>query len=218
MTKPLPLLAAVLAALALAGCPDEPQPNPRNGYPPTGYPPTGYPPTGYPPTGYPPTGYPPTGNPPPLPPPAAAPTPPPVDPNAPPGTATAIDAGLMGAAAPALANLGAQNMPNMRAEGGPFAGAFREGDKLAHVFQLLPGRCYGVVGVGVGIADLDLELVLGEPPVDYTMGSDGSKSPQAVIGSGGKCIQNTLPTEEPAKVIVTAKSGKGSALVQIYWK
>jgi hypothetical protein len=83
---------------------------------------------------------------------------------------------------------------------------------------MLPGRCYGVVGVGAGIADLDLELSIGEPPVDYTMGSDGTKASQAVIGLGGKCIQNTLPTDEPAKVIVSAKQGKGSALVQIYWK
>jgi hypothetical protein len=220
MTKPLLML--LTAAMALVGCPDEPPPNPRHGYPPTGYPPTGYPPTGYPPTGYPPTGYPPTAYPPPTataPPPAPTAAPlPPVDPNAPPGTATAIDPNTMAAAAPTLNGLAAQHMPRMQPEGGPFAGSFREGDKLTQVVHLVPGRCYGVIGVGAGIADLDLELVLGEAPVDYTMGSDGTKGPQAIIGPGGKCIQNTLPTEEPAKVIVTAKAGRGSALVQIYWK
>ncbi len=109
-------------------------------------------------------------------------------------------------------------MVNMRPDGEDFAAQFNTGQLLEHPFEILPGRCYGVVAVAAGITDLELTMVLGEPPVDHIMGSDALKGPQAVIGPSGKCISNPLPAPAMAKIVVTAVSGAGTVIARIYSK
>jgi hypothetical protein len=121
-------------------------------------------------------------------------------------------------ARPALEKLAARNMVNLRPDGEPFAAQFNNGQIFEQSFEIIPGRCYGVVAVGMGISELDLALVLGEPPVDHVMGKDELKGPQAVIGASGKCISNPLPSPDQAKIVITAVTGAGTAIAQIYSK
>jgi hypothetical protein len=134
------------------------------------------------------------------------------------GPALSIHLAHMQRARPALDQLAARNMVNMRPDGEPFAAQFNNGQVFEHSFEIIPGRCYGVVAVSMGITELDLAIVLGEPPVDHVMGKDELKGPQAVIGPSGKCISNPLPSPDQAKVKITAVTGTGTAIAQIYSK
>jgi hypothetical protein len=146
---------------------------------------------------------------------------PPLAPFGPPdpgGAAAAIHIAHMQRAMPALDQLAARHMINMLPEGEPFAAQFNEGQIFEQEVEIEPGRCYGLVAVAMGIKELDLVFVLGEPPVDHVLGRDALKGWQAVVGPSGKCIQNTLPTPEKAKVQIKAVTGAGTAVAQLYSK
>ncbi len=132
------------------------------------------------------------------------------------GAATSIDIRHMLRAAPALNQLAATHMIKMQKEGPPFAGQFNEGQVLEHTFEVLPGRCYGVVAIAGGITELGLRIELGEPPVTAVLGKDEMKGPQAVVGPSGNCVRNTLPTPDEARVVMTAVAGAGTAVARVY--
>jgi hypothetical protein len=199
----LPL--GVLFVIA-AGCSSEPDPNDPSQFQGQGqgqYPPGQYPPGQYPPgtATAPPTGTAPaTGT----------------------GTATSSATPIAPAAAaiatPALTALASAETRGMSPEGGAFAGNFQQGQTLEQPFNIEPGKCYTVVGVGVGITELDIQIVGQLGPVSQALAQDNQTGPQAVVGSAGNCFKNPLPVGGPAKVVMKATGGTGLAVAQIYKK
>jgi len=107
----------------------------------------------------------------------------------------------------------------MQPDGPSFAGQFQQGQTLEQAFQIQPGKCYSVIGVGVGITELDVQIVLHQPPLPpYVAAQDQGTGPQAVLGGKGQCFKNPLPVGGPAKVVMTATGGAGIGMAQVYSK
>ncbi len=228
------LLPAAVICTAVFACSDTPDPNdpsqfnPNAGYgaqypgtTPGAYPTTpGAYPTNPNPGGYPtnpnPGGYPTAA------PPATYPTAPPATTAAPPsggGKATAVPPHFAALAQPVLTGLARQHTSGMRPDGGAFAAQFQQGQTYEQPFQIQPGRCYSVIGVGIGIQELDVQLVIHQPPLPpYVAAQDQTTGAQAVLGPKGNCFRNPLPMGGPAKVIMTARAGAGVAMAQIFSK
>jgi hypothetical protein len=211
-------LTSALAACALlaAGCGDEPDPNDpsqfQGGYgqqypQPGGY---GQPQPGYPQPGQPQPGYPQPGQPAPQ---------PQTQPQSGGNEATPVPPAAAAMAQPILQGLAQKDAPGMQPDGGSFAGQFQQGQVLEQPFQLQPGRCYTVIGVGIGITELDIQIVMHQPPLPPApLAQDNTTGPQAVLGGGGQCFKNPLPIGGPAKVVMTATGGSGLAMAQIFSK
>ncbi len=135
------------------------------------------------------------------------------------GKATAAPPYLAAAAQPVLAGLAQQHARGMKSDGAAFAAQFQQGQTFEQPFQIQPGRCYAVIGVGMGIQELDVQLVIHQPPLPpYVAAQDQTSGSQAVLGGGGNCFRNPLPMGGPAKVIMTARAGAGVAMAQIFSK
>lgn len=133
-------------------------------------------------------------------------------------SATPIAPAAAAIATPALTALASAETRGMSPEGGAFAGNFQQGQTLEQPFNIEPGKCYTVVGVGVGITELDIQIVGQLGPMTQVLAQDNQQGPQAVLGSGGNCFKNPLPVGGPAKVVMTATGGTGIAVAQIYKK
>jgi hypothetical protein len=209
-------VVAAFAALAV-GCSDTPDPNDPSQFDPNynyQYPPQpGQPQPGYPQPGQPPQpGVPQPGTPQPQ-------TPPAPQPGAGGNAATPLPPAAAVVAQPILTGLAQQEVAGMQPDGQAFAGQFQQGQILEQPFQVQPGRCYAVVGVGVGITELDVQIVLHQPPLPpYVAAQDQGTGPQAVLGGRGNCFKNPLPIGGPAKVVMTATGGAGLAMAQLYSK
>lgn len=136
------------------------------------------------------------------------------------GSASAIDPNLASAATIPLNNLAATEAPGMTKEGGPIAGQFSAGQTLEQQIQLMPGKCYTIVGVGAGITELDISLVALTPiPMGSSvLAQDNSSGSNAVLGGRGNCYRWSLPVGINAKFIVKATAGSGVAAAQLYVK
>src|SRR5690606_4985854 len=109
------------------------------------------------------------------------------------GQATPVPPAAAAAATPLLQGAAQNEMRGMQPDGAAFAGQFQQGQTLGQPFQLQPGRCYGVVGIGIGITELDVAIVLHQPPLPpYTAAQDQGSGPQAILGGGGNCFKNPL--------------------------
>jgi hypothetical protein len=109
----------------------------------------------------------------------------------------------------------------MQPEGSAFAGNFQQGQTLEQSLQLEPGKCYTVVGAGgPGITELDVTIVAQPAPIipPQVIAQDNQTGPNATLGGGGNCFRNPSPVGIPAKVVLTARSGGGMAVAQIYKK
>jgi hypothetical protein len=133
-------------------------------------------------------------------------------------SATPIAPAAAAIATPALTALASAETRGMSPEGGAFAGNFQQGQTLEQPFNIEPGKCYTVVGVGVGITELDIQIVGSLGPMTQVLAQDNQTGPQAVLGSGGNCFKNPLPVGGPAKVVMKATGGSGLAVAQIYKK
>lgn len=137
------------------------------------------------------------------------------------GSATPIAPAAAAAATPVLQAMAANEVKGMQPDGGAFAGQFQQGQTLEQPFNIQPGKCYSVVGVGIGITQLDIQIqtvaaIPGMPPV--TLAQSSGSGPNATLGGGGNCFKNPLPVGGPAKVVVKATGGAGIALAQIFSK
>jgi hypothetical protein len=137
------------------------------------------------------------------------------------GSATPIAPAAAAAATPVLQAMAANEVKGMQPDGGAFAGQFQQGQTLEQPFNIQPGKCYSVVGVGIGITQLDIQIqaqatIPGMPPV--TLAQSNGSGPNATLGGGGNCFKNPLPIGGPAKVVVKATAGSGIALAQIFSK
>ncbi len=137
------------------------------------------------------------------------------------GSATPIAPAAAAAATPVLQAMAANEVKGMQPDGGAFAGQFQQGQSLEQPFNIQPGKCYSVVGVGIGITQLSIQIqaqatIPGMPPV--TLAQSNGSGPNATLGGGGNCFKNPLPIGGPAKVVMTATGGSGIALGQIFSK
>ncbi|WP_437828697.1 hypothetical protein [Sorangium sp. So ce1153] len=136
------------------------------------------------------------------------------------GSASAIDPNFASAATIPLNNLAATEAQGMTKEGGPIAGQFSAGQTLEQQIQLMPGKCYTVLGVGAGITELDISLVALTPiPMGSSvLAQDTLTGSNAALGGRGNCFRWSLPVGINAKYIVKATAGSGIAAAQLYVK
>lgn len=142
------------------------------------------------------------------------------------GNATRIDPTMAALATGALAQVAGTEAPGMQPEGTLGAANFTQGQSLEHVFQMIPGKCYTVVGVGAGIQQLDIAMTVVSPlpgfnPPPFGV-NDKKTTPlgsQSVLGSKTKCVKLVLlPAPLPVKFTITATKGQGLAAAQLFSK
>ncbi|WP_437552834.1 MULTISPECIES: hypothetical protein [unclassified Sorangium] len=135
------------------------------------------------------------------------------------GQATPIAPAAVSAATPILTAMAASEVQGMQPEGGAFAGQFQDGQTLEQPFNIQPGKCYSVIGVGLGVQELNLQIVAQPAPMlpPVVLSQDNTTGPNATLGGKGSCFKNPLPVGGPAKAIMTVK-GSGLAVAQIYVK
>jgi len=231
-------LLFVSTSFLVVGCGNKDQPPPQQpqqfygqqqgqyGYPPgqdpnaQGYqqqPPQGYP-QQQPPQGYP-QQQPPQGYPQQQPPPPVATGAPP---GAPPGAPAGADAATAAAVQLALKPRAATEAKGMKEDGPAIGGMLQEGGTLTQEFNLMPGRCYTILGQGLPpIAQLDLNLsgkalIPGVPPA--VLAASSTKGAGASIGAGKNCYKNPFPIAAPVVLTVKATTGSGPAGAQVYSK
>jgi hypothetical protein len=150
--------------------------------------------------------------------PGQQPQPQPGQPAAAGGQASPIAAAAM--ATPLLTPLQQSEAPGMQPEGQAFAGQFQEGQTLEQPLTLNPGKCYTVIAVSAGIQELDAMIAIQPLPniPPQTLAQDNASGAQATVAGKGSCFKNPLPIATPAKVIIRATRGAGSAVAQVYVK
>jgi hypothetical protein len=134
--------------------------------------------------------------------------------------ATPIDPNLAAAATVPLQAFAASEAAGMKAEGPPFAGQFQAGQILEQPTQVLPGKCYTIVGVGAGVTELDIQLIAltPVPGMSPVLAQDNSSGANASLGGRGNCYRWTLPVGINAKIVLKATAGSGIAAGQLYSK
>jgi hypothetical protein len=221
MMRLLTPMTVLAACSMLIACSDTPDPNDPSQFDPNynyQYPPQPGQPGQYPQPGQP-GQYPQPGQPYPQPAQPQPGTPAPQPTGGGSGTATPLPPAAAAVAQPILTGLAGQEVQGMQPDGSSFAGQFQQGQTLEQPFQIQPGKCYSVIGVGVGITELDVQIVLHQPPLPpYIAAQDQGTGPQAVLGGRGNCFKNPLPVGGPAKVVMTATGGAGIAMAQVYSK
>jgi hypothetical protein len=135
-------------------------------------------------------------------------------------SASPLDPTAAQAATQLIAPLGAQNAPaGAKPLGSAVAGNFQQGQTLESQFQMTPGKCYTVVGVGLPpVANLDLALVpvlLPGMPAP-TLAVDNTVAATSVIGAKADCIKAVLAA--PVKLVMTVSQGSGVAAAQVFEK
>jgi hypothetical protein len=135
------------------------------------------------------------------------------------GQATPIAPAAVSAATPVLTAMAASEVQGMQPEGGAFAGQFQDGQTLEQPFNIQPGKCYSVIGVGLGVQELNLQIVAQPAPMlpPVVLSQDNTTGPNATLGGKGQCFKNPLPVGGPAKAVMTVR-GSGLAVAQIYVK
>ncbi|NUP07161.1 MAG: hypothetical protein HOW73_13990 [Polyangiaceae bacterium] len=132
-----------------------------------------------------------------------------------------IDPSLATVATVPLMQLQLQHAPGMAKEGPVLAGNFQEGQSLEQSVQLMPNKCYTIIGTGAGIQELDIQLVLltplpGQSP---TLAQDNAQGgATSVVAGGGNCFRWQAPFGANAKWVMTSTRGSGVAAGQLYVK
>ena len=140
------------------------------------------------------------------------------------GTAQIIDPTMAALATTAVAQIAGTEAPGMTPEGAVCAANFTTGSTLETTFQMMPGKCYTVVGVGAGIQQLDISATVVSPLPGFNMPfgvNDKKVTPigsQSVLGAKVNCLKTLLPMQVPVKITVTATKGQGLAAAQLYSK
>lgn len=134
------------------------------------------------------------------------------------GSAQQIDPALANVATVPLMQMQATHANGMSKDGGVLAGNFQQGQSLEQQFQMLPGKCYTVIGSGAGISELDLQLFVVTPIQGPAIASDSQTGSNSVIGGNGNCFRWQAPLGATGKFVMTAKAGSGVAAAQLYSK
>jgi hypothetical protein len=116
----------------------------------------------------------------------------------------------------------ANEAKGMKEDGPAIGGMLQEGGELTQEFNLMPGKCYTILGQGLPpIAELDMQLSAKSllpalPPA--LLAADKTSGPAASIGSGKNCYKNPFPIAAPVILSVKATKGSGPAGAQVYSK
>jgi len=109
--------------------------------------------------------------------------------------------------------------PGMQPLGDPFAGNFQQGQTLEQSFEMLPNKCYTVIGTSQGITELDIQLVTILPMAGgQVVAQDNTQGSKAVLGGRGQCYSYLAPMGVNAKAVLIATAGSGLAAARIYVK
>jgi hypothetical protein len=141
-----------------------------------------------------------------------------------PGAAPApsADAATTAAVRLALQPRAASEAKGMKEDGEAIGGMLQEGGTLTQEFNLMPGRCYTILGQGLPpVAELDLQLAAKPlvptlPPA--ILAADNTSGPAANIGAGKNCYKNPFPVAAPVILTLKATKGSGPAGAQVYSK
>ena len=160
------------------------------------------------------------------PPPTTTVAPPPATTAAP--TATAAPAPPAGqtfdasALQPLLTPLAAQHAKGAKADGPTLGGMLQTGQSIEQNVQLAPSgtKCYTAIAVGApSLTELQLEMVLNMAPLPPTVVAQAqTPANPAVLAGSPNCYKNITPIAGMVKLKVTAKTGSGPVLVQLYSK
>lgn len=129
-----------------------------------------------------------------------------------------IDVTAAAAAVTPLVALAAQKaMPGAKAVGSPVAAQFQAGQCVELSVNMVPGKCYSVIGSGLPtVQNLDLALV--PPGLQVVAASDNSSGPTAVLGESPNCFKWALPVAGTMKLIMSVSAGQGLAAAQVFEK
>lgn len=135
------------------------------------------------------------------------------------GMAQQIDPNLATVATVPLMQMQVSHANGMQKDGPVLAGNFQEGQRLEQGIQLMPNRCYTIIGSGAGVSELDIQLVvinpLGQPMV---VAQDSQQGASSVVGPSGNCFKWQFPAGANGKWIMQATRGAGVAAGQAYVK
>ncbi len=98
------------------------------------------------------------------------------------------------------------------------------GTKVKRPLTIQPGKCYTVLAVAKGNVDglrvaIEVDAPPGLPlpmPHMVVAQSDGTTGDSAVLGGLPNCFKNPLPMAAPMTVTISATSGSGTALLQVF--
>jgi hypothetical protein len=135
----------------------------------------------------------------------------------------ALDASAAAPVQPILSQLAASKAPpGAKPFGAVMVANFQPGQQLEAQVQMVPGRCYTLVGAGLppSVTELDLKLVAitptdGMPPL---LAADSTTGAQAVIGERPNCFKWDSPDPAPVLVVVSVTGGSGLAAAQLFAK
>lgn len=135
------------------------------------------------------------------------------------GQATALPPVMGLGVAPVLKGTAEKETAGMSPDGQSVVASFMQGQYHEMDFQLQPGRCYTVVGVGMGVHELDIQVITNQPPAPAaTLAQDDRTGPHSVVGGAGRCHQSQSPIPLAVKIRTTATTGSGIVMVQVYSK
>lgn len=120
----------------------------------------------------------------------------------------------------AMSTQAGKDAPGMAPEGAPGRATLQQNEHFNMIVNMAPGRCYTVIAMSAPLQVSELEVKLLAPPL-YNIEAGRSpatdKNP-AVLGRGKNMTCPLLPVAIPYKVDVTAKTGAGRILVQVFSK
>lgn len=150
---------------------------------------------------------------------APAPTPTPTATTTAAPSATSFDASAL---QPLLAPLAAQHAKGAKADGPALGGVLQTGQSMQQNAQLAPGgtRCYTAIAAGLpSVTEIQLELWTNMPPLPPTIVAQAqTPANPAVLAGSPNCFKNVLPIPGMVFMKVTAKSGSGPVVAQLYSK
>jgi hypothetical protein len=118
-----------------------------------------------------------------------------------------------------LRALGARLAPGMQPDGPMAKGTLREGDHLAFMTTLEPGRCYTIVGFSPPTQVANLDLNLFAPPLYLALaGQDTTDDAAPSLGKENAPMCPIVPIALQYKVDVVARKGAGMVGVQVFSK
>jgi hypothetical protein len=130
-------------------------------------------------------------------------------------TATALPPG--GEAA-LLLPLKQTHAPNSQPVGNALTGTLQPGTPLTIPVQIAAGKCFTAIAVAPGV-DMLVELVATPPaPFPQHTVSKGEGNSQAIMAGNPNCFRNILPAPVQGILRVTARSGSGPLVAQLYAK
>jgi hypothetical protein len=133
----------------------------------------------------------------------------------------AVDQAIAAGVAMALKPRAAKEAKGMQEDGAPIAGMLSEGGSIDRDLNLLPGKCYTVLGTGmppVSQVNLKMTLKVALPMLPPgVLAQSSTTGLNASIGAGKNCYKTIGPVAIPVVLSITG-TGAGAVGAQVYVK